>query len=172
MVKIKDKKSNVFIITLFILIILVSLVFTIMIYFDIDETYLLNKYYNIPNYDFNDDITIFIETKSLNKMNYAYENLNQDDILCLYGTTKNNNIIIDDVDEYSNECSEKNYIGNMRINKNEKIDVYDIECGLNNNETQHLKTSKDEIISVMCDKNWFGFYNNESKSTSYKYNII
>lgn len=98
----KNNKANGFVITLLIFIILTSLIFVIFLYFDIDKNDIVGKYYGVPNYDFNDKSIIFIEKITFNKMKYAYQNLEDNEELCLYGLEKNNgDILINDIKEKS-----------------------------------------------------------------------
>lgn len=170
-----NKKANGFVITLFILIIVVALTFVFLLYFNIGIGDLQDKINGKPTYNFNDKSTIFIQQNTMNKMNYAYDKLNDTSLLCLYGIDKSNgNLFIDDIKETSqNKICFKNdkYLGILYINKNNQADIYDINCALDKSQYDYLQIGKNKITSIMCKKNWLAFYNNESLDRSYDYKI-
>lgn len=171
----KNNKANGFVIFLLVFIILASLLFVILLYFDIDKNDIVGKYYGIPSYDFNDKSIVFIEKTTFNKMEYAYNNIDDGEELCLYGLEKNNgDVLINDIKEKTNAniCNPLNYLGILFINKNHKNEIYDINCGLDKEQIENLEIKNNIITGIMCKDTWFGFYNNNSIEKSYEYQIV
>ena len=170
MVNINNKGSVL--VTMLVIIILISFLFIIIIYYDLDYDFIQTKYYGLPDYDFNDDSNVFIERITLNKFNYAFENFNEGEIFCVYGFQKNNrNILIKDLQEKNlNKCEEENLLGLLYISKN--YNIYDIGCSLDENKIKKLDVEKNILSSVICNKNWIGFYNNNSMEKSFLYKIV
>jgi len=171
-----NKNGGIFINTIFILIILSAIVFIFIIYYDVKPTSFNNYVYNKPSYKFNDVTNVFLDKLTLNKLNYAYENSNDGKVICLYGksTSKQSSIIINNVvDSVQKTCSKNEmFLGTLYINKNYVSNVYDINCGLTKSQIEILDINNNKITSIMCNKNWFGFYNNDSLSKSYNYQIV
>lgn len=172
----ESKKANGFVIFILVMIIMIALIGVIALYFDIDFNDVKGYFYGKPDYNFNDKSNVFIDKLVFNKMKFAYDKLEDGEILCLYGIEKNNgDVLIDDIKESTsnNLCNENNeYLGNMYINKNYVNDVYDINCGLSKEQIESLNIQYNTITGIMCKSTWFGFYNNESIDTSYNYNIV
>lgn len=172
----ENKKANGWIVFILIMIILVSLVFIVLLYMDIDLNDIEGKFYGLPDYKFNDKSIVFIDETTFNKMQYAYENIEDGEKLCLYGIEKNNgDILINSIDETSSygSCNDvEEFIGLLYINKNHIKDIYDINCGLDKDQIDKLNINDNIITGIMCKNTWFGFYNNESIDTSYEYQIV
>lgn len=171
----ENKKANGFVTFLLVLIILVSVTAVLALYFDIDENDVKGYFNGKPDYSFNEKSTIFIQNEVFNKMKYAYINLDDTSKLCLYGVDKNNgDLLINDIKELSNnKCFENDlFLGELYINKNHMVDVYDINCGLDNSQIKELNIKYNKITSIMCKDTWLSFYNNESIDISYDYQIV
>lgn len=172
----ENKKANGFVTVILTLIIIIALTFVFLLYFDIDTSDIQSKVYGKPSYQFNEESSVFLTKTIVNKLNYAYAQLSDNSILCLYGIAKSNgDLLINDVKEPSsgNVCfKDETYLGKLYITKNNQVQVYDINCAIDSELYNELSINETKLSTIMCKENWFGFFTNNSIYRSYDYQII